>query len=98
MPILSIGKHHINTDRIVTVLSPARRQHDDRTRPNQGVSDTAVAIVLAGSDDLNLFDEDADAFRAWLAGQGQSTHEAELAKLRPAPAPIVTKTPNSPAK
>ena len=88
MPILQFGKHYINTDRIVHVETPARRQHNDRTRPNQGVSDTAVAVVLAGSDDLNLFDEDADAFREFLASQ----------QPKPAVAPIVTKAPTPPAK
>lgn len=99
MPLLTIGNYHINTDRIVTVLTPERRQHKDRTRPNQGVSDTAAVVVLAGSEDLELFDEDADAMRAWLASQGQSAAEpkGETSKTA-APTPTPTPPPAAPTK
>lgn len=82
MTLLKIGPYHINTDRLVNVVTPARRQHADRSRPDQGMSNTAAVVVLAGSDDLVLFDEDADAMRAWLAGQ---------AAPKPTVAPIATK-------
>jgi hypothetical protein len=77
MPMIPIGRNNINSDRIVNLVTPAA----------QGTQSNGVKLVLAGSEDLYLFGEEADAIREWLKATAKP---AVVTKAEPTK-PIVAK-------
>jgi hypothetical protein len=74
--MLKIGKNHFNSDRIVNVVSPAA----------QGQQTGGAKVVLAGSEDVFLFGEDAEAMREWLASQCPAPKAVVTTKAEPSKA------------
>ena len=68
---LKFGRNNINSDRVVNIVTPV----------SQGNQTNGVKIVLAGSEEIFAFGDEADEVREWLARWYQPTK----------PTPVVTK-------
>lgn len=68
MPLLKVGKNHIDTDKIARYVSPS----------TQGDHKDAVTILYVWGGEQVFLGEEAETLRQWLASQAEAPAPATL--------------------
>lgn len=68
MPLLKVGRNHIDTDKIANVVSPS----------TQGVHEDAVVVRFIWGAEQVFLGEEAETLRQWLAGQVETPKPAHV--------------------